>query len=79
MNRKVKILLLSLLGFSSVACSGSKSASKSEPQRDGSVTEEPRIKVMYGVRSPKPLQDADVENLELNAQPQTESAAGDKE
>lgn len=63
MNRKLKLLLLSLLGFSAAACSGTKGVTKSESQRDTTAIEEPRIRVMYGVRSPKPLEDAERKNF----------------
>ncbi|MDE6779708.1 MAG: hypothetical protein K2J51_09640, partial [Alistipes sp.] len=58
-------LILSLLGFST-ACSGLKNGARSEtPAVDADTTavETPRIHVMYGVRTPRPASEADVESL----------------
>ncbi len=71
MNRKLKLALVALLGFST-ACSTVKNAPRDEasPQTDASArtekgteptTEEParadRIMLMYGVPSPRPSQE----------------------
>ena len=56
MTRKFKLLILSLLGFST-ACSGVKNTSRSQrhDDRDTTRTESPAIKLMYGVRRPEPV------------------------
>lgn len=62
MNRKLKIALAALLGFSA-ACSTVKNAPKGngsgseEMQRDSAAVRgrNPRIVVMYGVRRPEPV------------------------
>ena len=53
MNRKLKLLILSLLGFSA-ACSGVKNSAKSRPdeQPDTVAVARPDIRLMYGVRRP---------------------------
>lgn len=56
MNTKVKIALLTLLGFSASACCGTKKAAKGEDKKEQDIiiTEDndPRIKLMYGVPFP---------------------------
>ena len=53
MNRRLKLAIAALLGFST-ACSTVKQApQESEPQPD-SVKMVPAIKVMYGTRPPQP-------------------------
>lgn len=79
MTRRLKFLILSLLGFST-ACSGLKNGARSEtPAVDADTTavETPRIHVMYGVRTPRPASEADVEKLGTAGQP-AETPAGDK-
>lgn len=63
MDKKVKLALLALLGFST-ACSTVKSGSKSK-DREITEIEQPRTVVMYGVRPP-----VDKE-LEIQEQPLT--------
>ena len=55
MNMKWKVALLSLLGFSTVACCGTKKATKSEDKKSQDIVteeEDPRIMLMYGVPFP---------------------------
>ena len=55
MNMKWKVALLSLLGFSTVACCGTKKATKSEDKKSQDIVteeEDPRIMLMYGVPTP---------------------------
>ena len=57
MNRKFKLLILSLLGFSA-ACSGVKNSSKSQAREDADTLHtvvRPDIRLMYGVRRPMPV------------------------
>ena len=61
MTRKLKLLILSLLGFSA-ACSGVKNSQKSRPdeQVDSmSTVVRPDIRLMYGVRRPVPVAEVD--------------------
>ncbi len=65
MNIKLKVALLTLLGFSTAACCGTKKTSKSDntkPTKIEDQTEDPRIQLMYGVPFPdgeiaKPIED----------------------
>lgn len=55
MNIKWKVALLTLLGFSTAACCGTKKASKSEDKAQNKIEaeeEDPRIMLMYGVPFP---------------------------
>lgn len=56
MNTKLKIALLTMLGFSTAACCGTKKASKSaqdaEPQPIEADGTDPRVMLMYGVPLP---------------------------
>ena len=55
MNIKWKVALLTLLGFSTAACCGTKKASKSEDKNLNKIEaeeEDPRIMLMYGVPFP---------------------------
>ena len=67
MTRKLKLLILSLLGFSA-ACSGVRNSSKSQPdeQPDTIAVARPDIRLMYGVRRPVPV--AKIDTLEAPAQ-----------
>ena len=67
MTRKLKLLILSLLGFSA-ACSGVRNSSKSLPeeQPDTIAVARPDIRLMYGVRRPVPV--AKIDTLEAPAQ-----------
>ncbi len=72
MNRRLKLALAALLGFSA-ACSTVKNAPKQgEPQNqesDGPKTgggERPRVKVMYGVPSPRPAVEKQIAPLEMD-------------
>ena len=83
MTRKFKLLILSLLGFST-ACSGVKNSAKTKTQEqpDTVRTESPAIKLMYGVRRPEPV--VMVDSLrqspsELDAARSQRSEAGVKE
>ena len=66
MNIKWKVALLTLLGFSTAACCGTKKASKSEDKNLNKIEaeeEDPRIMLMYGVPFPdgeiaRPVEDA---------------------
>lgn len=68
MNRKLKLALAALLGFSA-ACSSVKNAPAKggeEPQADTTVVRgygsgEHRVIVMYGVRRPRPQQPAQID------------------
>ena len=70
MNMKWKVALLSLLGFSTVACCGTKKATKSEDKKSQDIVteeEDPRIMLMYGVPFPdgtvvRPIQDENTPN-----------------
>ena len=55
MNTKWKIALLTILGFSTAACCGTKKATKSEDKAPNNIEaeeEDPRIMLMYGVPFP---------------------------
>ena len=56
MNSKIKIALLTLLGFSASACCGTKKTTKSEDKSEPDITiqeqNDPRIQLMYGVPFP---------------------------
>jgi hypothetical protein len=55
MNAKLKIALLTMLGFSTAACCGTKKASKNkdaEPQKIEADSVDTRIMLMYGVPFP---------------------------
>ena len=73
MGKKLNFAIIAMLGFSA-ACSTSKrtqtSPENDETQTDVPAVIEPRIKVMYGVRSPRPISMPD------EAQPET--AAGNQ-
>ena len=73
MNRKFKLLILSLLGFSA-ACSGVKNNSKSQPQDndDKSTVVRPDIRLMYGVRRPVPVGKVDTLNSKLPTEARTQ-------
>lgn len=66
MNAKLKIALLTMLGFSTAACCGTKKASKNqdaEPQTIERDSVDTRIMLMYGVPFPdgeiaRPVEDA---------------------
>ena len=65
MNIKWKVALLTLLGFSTAACCGTKKASKNDgkaPEKIEDSTDDPRIMLMYGVPFPdgevaRPIED----------------------
>ena len=66
MTRKLKLLILSLLGFSA-ACSGVKNSQKSRPdeQVDSmSTVVRPDIRLMYGVRRPVAVSKVDTLQIE---------------
>lgn len=65
MNRNLKFLILSLLGFSA-ACSGVKNSSKSQPEEDADSMRitRPDIRLMYGVRRPVPVSKVDTLQIE---------------
>lgn len=76
MTRRFKLLILSLLGFTT-ACSGLKNGAKSEAgavDADTTAIETPRIHVMYGVRTPRSASEADVEKLDAGSDAETRSA-----
>ena len=56
MNIRWKVALLTLLGFSTSACCGTKKAAKSEDKKEADIlikeVEDPRIQLMYGVPFP---------------------------
>lgn len=56
MNTKFKVALLTLLGFSTSACCGTKKVAKSEDKKELDIIinedNDPRIKLMYGVPFP---------------------------
>ena len=55
MNIKWKVALLTLLGFSTAACCGTKKAAKSQDKAPNNIEaeeEDPRIMLMYGVPFP---------------------------
>ena len=55
MNAKWKIALLTLLGFSTAACCGTKKAAKSDDATNQDIytnEEDPRVMLMYGVPFP---------------------------
>jgi hypothetical protein len=66
MNFKWKVALLTLLGFSTAACCGTKKTSKSEDKNLNKIEaeeEDPKIMLMYGVPFPegeiaRPVEDA---------------------
>ena len=66
MNTKWKIALLTILGFSTAACCGTKKTSKSEDKNLNKIEaeeEDPKIMLMYGVPFPegeiaRPVEDA---------------------
>lgn len=66
MNFKWKVALLTLLGFSTAACCGTKKTSKSEDKNLNKIEaeeEDPKIMLMYGVPFPegeiaRPIEDA---------------------
>ena len=66
MNFKWKVALLTLLGFSTAACCGTKKSSKSEDKNLNKIEaeeEDPKIMLMYGVPFPdgeiaRPVEDA---------------------
>ena len=66
MNIKCKVALLTLLGFSTAACCGTKKASKSEDKNLNKIEaeeEDPKIMLMYGVPFPdgevaRPIEEA---------------------
>ena len=67
MTRKLKLLILSLLGFSA-ACSGVKNSTKSRAEEQpaaGQTEMQPDIRLMYGVRRPVPV--AKLDTLEAAA------------
>ena len=56
MGRKLKFAVIALLGFSTACSSAKKSQKSTEPEIEAQPAEVvPRIKVMYGVRSPYPV------------------------
>ena len=69
MNIKWKVALLTLLGFSTAACCGTKKTSKSEDKNLNKIEaeeEDPRIMLMYGVPFPdgsiaKPVTEEDAQ------------------
>ena len=56
MNTKLKVALLTLLGFSASACCGTKKAAKSEDKKEADIIinedNDPRVHLMYGVPFP---------------------------
>lgn len=73
MNIKWKVALLTLLGFSTAACCGTKKASKSEDKAQNKIEaeeEDPRIMLMYGVPFPdgevaRPIEESTTEAKEF--------------
>ena len=70
MNNKVVRIILTILGFSTVACCGTKKATKSEDKKTQDIVteeEDPRIMLMYGVPFPdgtvvRPIEDENTPN-----------------
>lgn len=74
MDKKMKLALLALLGFST-ACSTVKSGSKSKEQ-EATEIEQPATIVMYGVRPPVQGDKAgDIQEKPLTAAPASDVAA----
>lgn len=68
MGRKVKWVLLAMLGFAT-ACSTVKNNPKqgSDEDTNGVEVSEPQIQLMYGVRNPVPIDEADGDAEECEA------------
>lgn len=79
MDKKVKLALLAMLGFSTACSSAKKSAqSPEQPEIDPApeVIEQPRIMVMYGVRPPYPVAIKDGEEIRsINEEEKTQNGA----
>lgn len=75
MNKKIKLAMLAMLGFST-ACSTSKRSAKSgAPETEAQpseVIEHPRIQVMYGVRPPVQVE---VDTPQTELLPETDAKA----
>ena len=82
MDIKWKVALLTLLGFSTAACCGTKKASKSDDkaqQKIEDAVDDPKIMLMYGVPFPdgsvvKPLTDEAAEQIKEEIRKEKEAA-----
>lgn len=75
MNKKLKLGLLALLGFST-ACSTVKNTSKSKDQEPKAAEEQPSVVVMYGVRTPEATGSDEMpgNTIEMPAAPQQQES-----